>query len=95
MSNCASYTLGLALGLDVCGKVVRNWECKLRAARVHSFRLWQVSSYARLAEPLPQIVSAYGHVKKQLRISVQRIRSDATNTLVWQKCKMNVLEVDQ
>ena len=51
MSNTASYSLGLALGIDVSGQTVRSWELELRAAQITSFRSWQRRSYQEMASP--------------------------------------------
>jgi len=59
-------------------------QVKLRACHVASYRTWCKTRY----EDLDRLQDSGG-----LAIVVHRIRSDATNASVWQRCKLNVVEV--
>ena len=84
MSNTSSYSLGLVLSTDMSGQTVRKWERRLRAAMIVSLRRWMHKCYQLLCSPFKM---------GGLRIAFHRIRADATNTMLWQKAKLHVLEL--
>ena len=86
LCNTAAYTAGLGFGLDVHGTTVRRWEVRLRACMLARFRDWLRTQDEACREPAI-------HLRQSLRIRFRQVRGDATNALVWMKCKLNVVQL--
>ena len=81
--------VGIALGVDIHGSTVRRHETLLRAALHARNRQTYNGLEYRLREPRYES----GSGRESLRIGMHCIRTDATNAKVWQRRKVNVLEV--
>jgi len=86
LANCAASGVGYLLMRDLCANTVNRWEIKLRAAlnaaSVQFFKdcAFEVMSHAMVAEP-------------GWKFMINCYRSDATNSQVWNRCKLHVTEV--
>ena len=91
LSRGSASSLGIALSLDVSRRTVRDWELRLRAARLASIRSFHHAMAERMKRNL--VLAPAPGQEPGLALACHMLRADATNAAVWQKCKLHVLEV--
>ena len=84
-SNLAAHALGLALMTDVHRTTVTKWEIRLRAATLAAAR-----RFHRFCQLVLKTCSV---PDDSWLFQIHTMRGDATNSKVWQKCKLRVSEL--
>jgi hypothetical protein len=85
-ANAAACTVGRTLGVDVHHTTVSRWEVKLRACQLNSMRTWMKQQH--------QMLEMKSLSCPRVRVSIKCMRSDATNSKVWQEVKLNMTLLD-
>ena len=85
LSNMAAYSLGLALHTDLSHQTVTRYEILLRAAMMSWSYHWHCANRVLLQRPGEDLAWC---------VQLHCLRGDASNAVVWQRCKLRVSEID-
>ena len=85
-SNCAAWSVGIALGTDVSHKSVTKYEILQRTAQVASDRAFICASSQNMTEHAKEGASA------GWKFRMAMVQGDATNATVWQRSKLHSSE---
>ena len=88
LASKRTATLGIACETDVHHTTVERWEVNLRATAVAA--LW--SFHTEMRRDISH-VHTVGWNQLGTTLEMHTLRGDATNSSVWQKCKLHSTQV--
>ena len=87
LSNIAAGDFGAVILTDISRQTVTRYELVAAASRICSSRHWYCEQGSRLAELLTN------HPGDAIPVVCHSIRSDATNSTVWQNSKLHGTQI--
>ena len=93
LSSVSSYSMGLALELDVHRTTVTQWESHSRSAMLASFKRWHICCRKQIIDKHDPDACDRRCGCRGLTLAANFVRGDATHAQVLQKCKLHSTEL--